>query len=117
MNGYFDGWWRFWQFSGRASRGAFLTFFLGNMLISAVFVALEAFYLTAWKFEVIYSLLILLPMLSLTVRRLHDTNRSAWWLLVILVPVVGMVLWLILMVLPSEPPSNDNAYSQHDTTL
>nr|WP_083208291.1 DUF805 domain-containing protein [Marinomonas spartinae] len=53
MNGYFDGWQRFWQFSGRASRGAFLTFFLVNML-------------------------------SLTVRRLHDTNRSAWWYVLVI---------------------------------
>ncbi|SBS34159.1 Inner membrane protein YhaH [Marinomonas spartinae] len=61
-----------------------MTFFLVNMLISAVFFALEAFYLTTWKVEVIYSLLILLPMLSLTVRRLHDTNRSAWWYVLVI---------------------------------
>jgi uncharacterized membrane protein YhaH (DUF805 family) len=51
-------------------------------------------------------------MLSLTVRRLRDTNRSAWWLLVVLVPAIGMVILFVLLALPSAFHSGDDNYPQ-----
>ena len=109
MNWYLDAWKRYAQFSGRASLKAFWMFFLVNCLISVVFVVfvvLEIVFQSTWKIEALYSLLVFLPMLSLTVRRLHDTNRSAWWLLVLLVPAIGMVILLVLLALPSNPDSD-----------
>ncbi|MBR9925894.1 MAG: DUF805 domain-containing protein [Gammaproteobacteria bacterium] len=117
MHWYFDAWQRYAQFSGRASREAFWMFFLVNSLISMAFVLAETFYQSTWKIEAIYSLAIFLPLLSLTVRRLHDTQRSAWWLSVILIPVIGMVMLLILLTLPSEPPLTDMDSPQHGNTL
>ena len=49
-------------------------FFLVNSLILMAFVLAETFYQSTWKIEAIYSLAIFLPLLSLTVRRLHDTR-------------------------------------------
>lgn len=117
MHWYFDAWQRYAQFSGRASREAFWMFFLVNSLISVAFFLAETFYQPTWKIEAIYSLAIFLPLLSLTVRRLHDTHRSAWWLSVVLIPAIGMVMLLILLALPSEPPINDMDYPQHGNTL
>ena len=108
MNWYFDAWKQYAIFSGTASREAFWAFILVNSLMSVGFVILEITFQMTWKIEALYSLLLFLPMLSLTVRRLHDTNRSAWWLLVALVPVIGVLLLLVLLALPSEPESNDN---------
>ena len=112
MNWYFDGWKRYAQFSGTASREAFWMFFLVNVLISMVFVVLEVFFQATWQIDALYSLLVFLPMLSLTVRRLHDTNRSAWWLLVVLVPAIGMVILFIILALPSDSSDQKFDYPQ-----
>jgi uncharacterized membrane protein YhaH (DUF805 family) len=40
--------------------------------------------------------------LSLRVRRLHDTDRSGWWVLIDLIPVIGTIWFFILMILPSK---------------
>ncbi|WP_100636547.1 DUF805 domain-containing protein [Marinomonas sp. ef1] len=117
MNWYFDAWKRYAQFSGRASQEAFWMFFLVNFLISVVFVLLEIFFQATWKIEAIYSLFVFLPMLSLTIRRLHDTNRSAWWLLVVLVPAIGMLVLLVLLALPSNPDSDFGHYPQNNVML
>jgi uncharacterized membrane protein YhaH (DUF805 family) len=42
------------------------------------------------------SLVLLLPGLSVLVRRLHDTDRSAWWILIPFVPLIGSI-WLIVL--------------------
>lgn len=117
MNWYVEAWQRYAQFSGIATREACWMFFLINGLISVVFVVLEIGLSIPWKIDVIYSLLIFLPMLSLIVRRLHDTKHSAWWLLVVLVPVVGMVILFILLALPSVFQDDTSHYLQHDRTL
>ena len=45
------------------------------------------------------SLAIFLPSLAVTVRRLHDVNRSGWWLLIVLVPLIGVLILLYLILL------------------
>lgn len=117
MDWYFDVWKRYAQFSGRASLKAFWMFFLVNCLISVVFVVLEIVFQSTWKIEALYSLLVFLPMLSLTVRRLHDTNRSAWWLLVVLVPAIGILILLVLLALPSESNKDFGNYPQNNAML
>jgi len=47
-------------------------------------------------------LLLLIPTLALGARRLHDTGRSGWWLLIGLVPVIGIIVLIILFVIPSD---------------
>lgn len=117
MNEYFDAWKRYAQFSGRASLKAFWVFFWVNGFISVVFVVSELAFPSIWRIEALYSVLVLLPMLSLTVRRLRDTNRSAWWLLVVLVPAIGMLILLVLLALPSEPNKDYGHYSQNNAML
>lgn len=45
------------------------------------------------------SLMLFLPMLSVFVRRLHDTNHSGWWYFIALIPIVGGI-WLLVLCLP-----------------
>jgi uncharacterized membrane protein YhaH (DUF805 family) len=54
----------------------------------------------------LYSLATLVPGIAVTFRRLHDTDRSGWWLLIALVPVIGALVLFILMVLDSHPGAN-----------
>ncbi|GAA2173106.1 hypothetical protein GCM10009846_13690 [Agrococcus versicolor] len=49
------------------------------------------------------ALAVLLPSLSLSWRRLHDTDRSGWWYLIVLIPVVGWIAMLIFMLQAPRP--------------
>lgn len=48
----------------------------------------------------------ILPSIAVSVRRLHDTDRSGWWYWIALVPCIGGIWYLVLMVLPSTPGPN-----------
>ena len=52
----------------------------------------------------------LIPNLAVAVRRLHDTGRSGWWLLIGLIPIIGFFVLLYFFVLDSE---NDNQYGPY----
>lgn len=49
---------------------------------------------------------LLLPSIAVTVRRLHDTNRSGWWILISLLPLIGGIWLFVLTVLDGTPTSN-----------
>ena len=53
-----------------------------------------------------YSLAVVLPSLAVTVRRLHDTDRSGWWLVILLVPIVGAIVFLVFMATPGGEMAN-----------
>lgn len=94
-------------FSGRASRHEFWCFmafycWLWFLMLALVFSApllTPIFMLTG--------LTAVLPMLSVTVRRLHDVNRSALWLLLSIVPVVGSYALSLMLVLPGTRGANE----------
>lgn len=98
------------DFSGRAGRPAFWWFMLIHLLVSAVFMYLEVSTHIPWWPDILYSLIILLPFVSIVVRRMRDTGLSLLWFLVILIPAFGIVALLIILALPSrEPPMQEVA--------
>ncbi|MDO6610696.1 DUF805 domain-containing protein [Shewanella sp. 1_MG-2023] len=54
----------------------------------------------------IYSLLVFLPGLGVTVRRLHDSGRTGWWILIGLIPLIGALVLLYFLVSDSEQETN-----------
>ena len=56
--------------------------------------------------EILLGLALFLPGLAVLVRRLHDTNRTGWWALILLVPIVGWIVLLIFVLLPSDVGTN-----------
>lgn len=52
--------------------------------------------------SLVASLALFLPGLSVWVRRLHDTNRTGWWAWIVLIPIVGVIVSLVFMLLPSR---------------
>jgi uncharacterized membrane protein YhaH (DUF805 family) len=54
----------------------------------------------------LYSLAVMIPGIAVSVRRLHDTDRSGWWLLILLVPCVGAFVILVFTVQDSQPDEN-----------
>jgi len=51
-------------------------------------------------------LAILLPSFAIAARRLHDTGRSGWWQLIVLIPIVGLIVLIVFLVLDSEAGTN-----------
>nr|WP_273842237.1 DUF805 domain-containing protein [Halalkalibacter alkalisediminis] len=54
----------------------------------------------------LYTLAVLLPMLAVTVRGLHDIGRSRWWFLISFVPIIGGIVLFVFTCLDSQPSSN-----------
>ena len=55
----------------------------------------------------LYALGVMIPGIAVSVRRLHDTGRSGWWLLITFVPVLGALVFFYFMVLDSSPETNE----------
>jgi uncharacterized membrane protein YhaH (DUF805 family) len=95
-------------FGGRARRKEYWMFFLINILVAIALAIIEAILGLPGILGGIYALALLIPGIAVTVRRLHDTGRTGWWILIGLVPVIGFIVLLVFMVLDSQP--GDNAY-------
>lgn len=108
MNLYLDPWKKYAQFGGRARRMEYWTFTVINLAIwGLLFVfgimssgeehgGLVPVLLVCWTF----GLAAFIPMMACAVRRLHDTGKSGWWLLLIFVPVI------LLLVFSDHPFAN-----------
>ena len=55
----------------------------------------------------IYGLAVLIPSIAVGIRRLHDTDRSGWWLLLLLLPFVGLIVLIVFMASPGTPGPNN----------
>ncbi len=112
MNYYMDVLRKYFVFSGRARRKEYWMFFLFNLLATIVLAFIDSaigMYSTENGIGLlsgVYSLAVLIPSLAVGVRRLHDTGKSGWWLLIALVPFVGSIVLLVFFVLDSDPGSN-----------
>jgi uncharacterized membrane protein YhaH (DUF805 family) len=93
-------------FSGRARRSEYWWFSLLYVSVSAALIGISLA-VNAPQLNVLL-LLLIVPMLSVSVRRLHDTGKSGRWMLIGLIPVVGQVVYLAAMTVDSVP--GDNQY-------
>jgi uncharacterized membrane protein YhaH (DUF805 family) len=100
-------------FSGRARRSEYWWFFLFTVLVSMVASVLDSILGTmsdttnVGLIGSIASLALLLPSIAVAIRRLHDTSRSGWWILIGLIPIVG---WIILIVFYCQDSHGENQY-------
>jgi uncharacterized membrane protein YhaH (DUF805 family) len=93
-------------FEGRARRKEYWMFSLFNFVIVIAIGIIESVIGTDGVIYSLYLLLILIPSIAVTIRRLHDTGRSGWWLLVAFIPLVGSITLLVFLVLDSETENN-----------
>ena len=105
MNWYLEVLKKYVEFTGRARRTEFWMFALINLIVSLVLAFLLGRVLGG-VIPALYSLAVFLPSLGVAVRRLHDTGRTGWWLLIGLVPVIGFIVLLVFMVLDSDAGEN-----------
>ncbi len=90
---------RYADFQGRASRSEFWWFALFYFLLSfAVGIVGAASDTLGGLLNLVLSLGLLLPSLAVSIRRLHDTDRTGWWILLYLVPVIGAIVLIVFFV-------------------
>lgn len=105
---------RYAKFDGRSRRAEFWWYFLANLIISVVLnivdfgIGLSGF----GVLSTIYGLAVLIPGLAVGIRRLHDTDKSGWWLLLALIPIVGIIVLIVFWA--TEGTRGDNRYGVPD---
>lgn len=92
------------DFSGRASRSEFWYFHLFCFLASFMIAIVDA--TSAGVFGTIFSLFVMLPALAVGARRLHDIDKSGWWQLISLIPIVGFIILIVWFCQKSDPNTN-----------
>ena len=104
-------------FEGRARRKEYWFFTLFNMLASMALGFVDGMFglmdpdVGVGALGAIYSLAVILPSIAVCVRRLHDTNRSGWFLLLTLIPIIGWIALIIFSVQDSD--DGDNRYGSN----
>ena len=112
MNWYLEVLKKYAVFNGRARRKEYWYFALFTTIIGVVLIVIDGMIAESSREEQIgllysiYSLATLIPAIAVSVRRLHDTSRSAWWILIVLVPIAGGIVYLLFMAQDSKPGQN-----------
>ena len=108
------------NFDGRASRSEYWWWVLATIPMSFPFVILDVI-VFGWGiedptwFQNLFTVAILLPGLGVAIRRLHDSGRSGWWLLISIIPCVGLIVLIVFMAQDGEPYRN--AYGEVPTNI
>ncbi|WEK46158.1 MAG: DUF805 domain-containing protein [Candidatus Andeanibacterium colombiense] len=115
---------RYADFSGRSRRKEYWMFALLQLIVACVFYALlfagmpemdapgqiaqapGALFYAGFILFMIFALVSFIPSLAVTVRRLHDQDKSGWWILIEFVPFVGPLILLIFMFMDGTPGPN-----------
>ena len=117
MNWYLKVLKKYAVFEGRAQRAEYWYYVLFSLIISFLLAMIDG---ATGSFNEeagigilggIYALAVLIPSIAVGVRRLHDTNRSGWWLLLGLVPLIGFIVLIVFFVIDSD--QGDNQYGSN----
>jgi uncharacterized membrane protein YhaH (DUF805 family) len=123
MNSYVQVFKRAFDFGGRSRRREFWLFVLVNLVVSAVLTTLDTLlglgglstltgpgyavtYLAPGLLGSIYNVIVLIPNIAVSIRRLHDTDRSGFWLFIVLVPIVGAIVLIVFWALEGTRGAN-----------
>ena len=104
------------NFTGRARRAEFWWYFLANLIISIGLSIIDA--ALGWGggyggiLSGLYGLAVLLPGLAVGIRRLHDTDKSGWWLLLVFIPFVGIIVLIVFWATDGTRGANDSGMSE-----
>jgi uncharacterized membrane protein YhaH (DUF805 family) len=112
MNWYLEVMKKYAVFNGRARRKEYWYFVLFYIIITIVLVVIDRV-IGSFSAEAgigllggLYTLAVLIPSIAVAVRRLHDTDRSGWWLLIALIPLIGAIVLLVFLVQDGKPGEN-----------
>lgn len=112
MDGFVTAFRRYAEFSGRSRRrefwGFMLIYILGCIALAIADVVLGLFSanIGLGLLSGLFALVLLVPSLAVTIRRMHDIDRSGWWYLVGFVPLVGGIVLLVFSLQGGTPGPN-----------
>jgi uncharacterized membrane protein YhaH (DUF805 family) len=110
MHWYQEALRKYADFSTRSRRREYWMFLLWNFVISIVLGAIGGLIGLRW-ISYVYAIFVFVPGIAVSVRRLHDTGRSGWWLLLTFIPIIG---WLVLLFFyVQDSAAGDNEYGSN----
>lgn len=83
---------KFSDFNSKASRQEYWMFVLFNIVFSSIASIIQP------QLSLLYSLVVFIPALAVTIRRLNDVGKSGWMLLILFIPLIGPI-WLLILLL------------------
>ena len=111
MHWYLDVLRKYTVFNGRARRKEYWFFALISSVVVLFFSVIDE--QMGWKLGedvgflgTLYGVAVIVPSIAVTVRRLHDTDRSGWWILIGLIPLIGAIVLLVFMILKGNEGDN-----------
>ncbi|MGN0913389.1 MAG: DUF805 domain-containing protein [Alphaproteobacteria bacterium] len=96
---------------GRATRSQYWYYVLCYFIVSLPFAIVDALF-NMRLFSTILGLALLVPSISIGIRRLHDINKSGWWYLIALIPIAGPIALLVMFCLPTQNAAEDTKSNQ-----
>ncbi|WP_164669767.1 DUF805 domain-containing protein [Virgibacillus doumboii] len=96
----------YFEFDGRARRKEYWMFTLVNALIILAISIFETVLGMPGLIYVLYSVFVFIPGLAVTVRRLHDTGKTGWWVLIGFIPIAGAIVLIVFECIDSYPYEN-----------
>ena len=112
MSWYLEVWKKYAVFNGRSRRKEYWYFVLFNLIVGMALGLVDSM-TGMYNYEAglgllsgVYSLAVIIPGIAVGVRRLHDTGRSGWWLLIGLIPFIGAIVLIVFCVQDSQPGEN-----------
>jgi len=103
---------KYFEFKGRARRKEYWLFYLFITVLILALSYLDAvlglmnYETGAGVLSALFSIAVFIPSITVSVRRLHDINKSGWWYLILLIPLVGIIVFLIFACMPGTNGSN-----------
>lgn len=94
-------------FIGRARRKEFWFFTLVQFILLIIAQIIDAVIGTEFVLYALVVLALFIPGLAVTIRRLHDINKSGWWLLIALIPLIGSILLIIWLATETKQETNE----------
>lgn len=106
MEYFIDAFKKYAEFSGRATRTQYWMFILFFMIIYFVLALIDVLVGTM-VLAFIFNIAAFLPSIAIAARRLHDTGRTGWWQLLVLIPLIGAIVLIVFFV---QDSAEDNEY-------
>lgn len=121
MNYFAEGLKKYVQFNGRARRAEYWNFVLYSTLITIVLGIIESTagmssVFSQGALSMFFNLFVLLPSLAVSVRRLHDTNTSGWFMLIAIIPLIGMIALIYKFVKEGDTTANQYGANPKEAT-
>jgi uncharacterized membrane protein YhaH (DUF805 family) len=114
MDYFLSAFQKYADFEGRSTTAEYWYFYLYNTLamiavaiVDAILFNLNNSQSVRLVFSLIYVLATIIPNYSITVRRLHDTNHSGWWMFITMIPIIGSIWYFIALISEGTAGSND----------